>query len=56
MLGQGADVHSVQAVLGHSVASTTLNIYGQVIADLQERAVAAIESALEDGFAERSRA
>jgi integrase len=50
MLGRGADIHSVQAVLGHSVPSTTLNIYGHVIADLQARAVATIDVALEDGF------
>jgi integrase len=53
MLAQGADVHSVQAVLGHSVPSTTLNIYGHVVADLQARAVATLDAALEVGFGER---
>ena len=53
MLAQGADIHSVQAVLGHSVPSTTLNIYGHVVADLQARAVATLDVALEDGFGER---
>ena len=53
MLGQGADIHSVQAVLGHSVPSTTLNIYGHAIADLQARAVAAIDATLDAGFTAR---
>lgn len=52
MLGQGADIHSVQAILGHSVPSTTLNIYGHAIAELQERAVATIDTVLEVGFVE----
>ena len=53
MLVRGADIHSVQAVLGHSVPLTTLNIYGHIIADLQVRAVATLDAALEGGFCER---
>lgn len=53
MLAQGADVHSVQAVLGHSVPSTTLNIYGHVVAELQARAVATLDATLDTGFGER---
>jgi integrase len=53
MRAQRADVHAVQAVLGHSVPSTTLNIYGHVVADLQARAVATLDATLDGGFAER---
>ncbi len=56
MLGKGANIHSVQAVLGHSVASTTINIYGHVIAELQDRAVAMLDATLETGFAEATSA
>lgn len=56
MLAQGAGMHSVQAVLGHSVPSTTLNYYGHVVKDLEARAVATLDATLEDGFAERKRA
>lgn len=56
MLGQGSDVHSVQAVLGHSVPSTTLNIYGHAVAELQARAVATIDATLDAGFARQKEA
>jgi integrase len=50
MLGQGSDVRSVQAVLGHSVPSTTLNIYGHAVEELQVRAVATLDATLATGF------
>jgi len=43
MLAGGIDVKTVAAVLGHSAASTTLNVYGHVIAGAQAKAVAAID-------------
>jgi integrase len=45
-LADGSDVRSVAALLGHSAPSTTLNVYGHVIAGAQERAVALISGAL----------
>lgn len=57
MLAKGADIHSVRAVLGQSVPSTTLNIYGHVVADLQARAAATLDETLaDDGFGERKAA
>lgn len=41
----GADVRTVAALLGHASPSTTLNVYGHVVAGAQERAVAAIGDA-----------
>jgi integrase len=45
-LARGSDVRTVSAVLGHSVPSTTLNIYGHVVAGLQNRAVEVIAETL----------
>lgn len=45
-LAEGSDVRSVAALLGHSAPSTTLNVYGHVVAGAQERAVAMISNAL----------
>jgi integrase len=45
-LADGADLRSVSAVLGHSAPSTTLNVYGHVVAGGKERAVATATSAL----------
>lgn len=42
----GNDVRTVAALLGHSQASTTLNVCGHVVAGAQERAVAGIEVAI----------
>jgi hypothetical protein len=42
----GTDVHSVQTILGHSVPSTTLNIYGHAVAGLQAKAVMMIDENL----------
>ena len=53
MLGQGSDIRSVQAILGHSVPSTTLNIYSHAVSDLQRRAVATIDATLDSGFAQQ---
>lgn len=53
MLGQGSDIRSVQAILGHSVPSTTLNIYSHAVSDLQRRAVATIDATLDSGFVQQ---
>ena len=42
----GSDVRTVAALLGHSSARTTLEVYGHVVAGAQERAVASIEQAI----------
>lgn len=44
-LQTGADVRTVAALLGHASPSTTLNVYGHVVAGAQERAVVAIGDA-----------
>ena len=44
-LQAGADVRTVAVLLGHASPSTTLNIYGHVVAGAQERAVNAIGDA-----------
>ncbi len=46
MLAGGIDVKTVASVLGHSAASTTLNVYGHVIAGAEARAVVAIDDHL----------
>ncbi len=53
-LFEGSDVRSVAALLGHSAASTTLNVYGHVVAGSQERAVTAVSNALEAAQARRT--
>lgn len=40
-LANGGDIVAVQRVMGHSVPSTTLNLYSHVVAGGRERAVAA---------------
>ena len=45
-LQTGADVRTVAALLGHASPSTTLNVYGHVVAGAQERAVNAIGDVL----------
>lgn len=42
----GVDVRTVAALLGHASPSTTLNVYGHVVAGAQERAVASIADAI----------
>jgi integrase len=46
-LANGADIVAVQRVLGHSVPSTTLNLYSHLVAGGRERAVAAVSEALQ---------
>ena len=45
-LQSGADVRTVSALLGHASPSTTLNVYGHVVAGAQERATNALGEAL----------
>ena len=42
----GNDIRTVAALLGHASPSTTLNVYGHVVAGAQERAVAGIGDAI----------
>ncbi len=53
-LSEGSDVRSVAALLGHSVPSTTLNVYAHVVAGAQERAVAAVSNVLTEAQARRA--
>jgi len=46
MLREGADVRTVQAVLRHSAASTTLNTYAHEIEGEQAAAVAHVDAYL----------
>ena len=46
LLASGADIHNVQQILGHSVPSTTLNIYGHAVVDLQAKTVGLIDDRL----------
>jgi site-specific recombinase XerD len=43
MLREGADIRTVQAVLRHSAASTTLNVYAHEIEGAQAAAVAHVD-------------
>lgn len=45
-LGNGTDLTAVQQILGHSVPSTTLNIYSHAIAGSREKAVQGVAAAL----------
>jgi len=47
LLAAGTDIRNVQAILGHSVPSTTLNIYGHAMTNLQAQALATIDANLE---------
>ncbi|MDQ6929035.1 MAG: tyrosine-type recombinase/integrase [Candidatus Eremiobacteraeota bacterium] len=47
LLASGTDIRNVQAILGHSVPSTTLNIYGHAMTELQSKAVATIDANLQ---------
>ncbi|MGB8267172.1 MAG: tyrosine-type recombinase/integrase [Candidatus Velthaea sp.] len=49
MIAGGTDVRTVQAILGHSEAGTTLRIYSHVVAGLAEDAIARIQGRLESG-------
>jgi integrase len=46
MLTSGSDLNTVQQILGHSAASTTLNIYGHVLKGRKEEAIRSIDAAL----------
>jgi integrase len=50
----GNDVRTVAALLGHASPSTTLNVYGHVVAGAQERAVAGIDEAIAKAQGRRS--
>lgn len=45
-LANGGDIVAVQRCLGHSVPSTTLNLYSHVVASGREKAVAAASDTL----------
>jgi site-specific recombinase XerD len=45
-LANGGDIVAVQRILGHSVPSTTLNLYSHVVAGGREKAVAAASETL----------
>ncbi len=53
-LANGSDVRTVAAMLGHSAPSTTLNIYGHVVAGLQERAAEGLAETLQRAQARRA--
>jgi integrase len=53
-LVSGNDVRTVAALLGHASPSTTLNVYGHVVAGAQERAVAGIGEAIAAAQARRA--
>ena len=46
LLARGVDVVSVQRLLGHASAVTTLNVYAHYVPSMAEQTTAAIESAL----------
>jgi integrase len=46
MIGDGTDIRTVQAILGHSEAGTTLRIYSHVVSGLAAEAVEKIQSRL----------
>lgn len=54
-LANGGDIVAVQRVLGHSVPSTTLNLYSHLVAGGRERAVAAASETLRRVQATRAR-
>ena len=47
LINSGVDVVTVQTVLGHSTAATTLNIYSHTFANAQTRAMDAIANAID---------
>jgi integrase len=53
-LAGGSDVRTVSALLGHSAPSTTLNVYGHVVAGLQSRAVDGLGDTLARARARRA--
>lgn len=53
-LASGGDIVAVQRCLGHSVPSTTLNLYSHVVAGGREKAVAAVSDTLRRARATRA--
>jgi integrase len=50
MIASGMEIHAVQRVLGHTEASTTVNIYGHVMEGRTRKAVEAIADRLRDSL------
>ncbi|HEY2476672.1 MAG TPA: site-specific integrase [Candidatus Cybelea sp.] len=55
-IADGNDVRTVAALLGHSDTSTTLRIYGRLVAGAQKRAVASVGNAIRAAQARRAAA
>lgn len=51
LIGEGTDIRTVSAALGHSQASTTLNIYAHTLAEAQARAADSIADKLSEKIA-----
>lgn len=49
LISSGVDVKTVQSVLGHSQASTTLDIYAAAFRDREAQALGAVADILTDG-------
>ena len=53
-IGEGADVRTVAALLGHANPNMTLGVYGHVVAGSQDKAVGLVASTLTAAQARRA--